>query len=195
MHEQHERGRLRRRFGQGEDELAGFGDDPGGIRQLLRQAVRSLCETVFGVELAHDIGDYWPDAIRAAGSARGAIRSVGVDDGSVYRAMRSGERIFDRALGDKTSMNAGTNPPGNCFAWPGVSCGRGKLAKIGSSSSALLRGDGREGRNQLVDALASAMRTNHFRLFDVGDVVLLGEFLIAVFAMKNVLRHGLLRRT
>lgn len=61
--------------------------------------------------------------------------------------------------------------------------------------SALLRGDGGKGRNQLVDALASAMWTNHFRLFDVGDVVLLGEFPIAVFAMKNVLRHGLLRRT
>jgi hypothetical protein len=40
-----------------------------------------------------------------------------------------------------------------------------------------------------VHALASAMWTNYFRLFDVGDVVLLGEFLLAIFAMKNVLRH------
>ncbi len=41
-----------------------------------------------------------------------------------------------------------------------------------------------------MDPLAPAMWADHFGFFYVGDVVLLGEFLIAIFAMKNVLRHG-----
>src|SRR5579872_6644172 len=39
-------------------------------------------------------------------------------------------------------------------------------------------------------ARSAAMRAFHLGLVDVGDVMLLGEFLVAVFAMKYVLRHG-----
>ena len=37
--------------------------------------------------------------------------------------------------------------------------------------------------------LPSAVGALDFRFVDVGDVVLLSEFFVAVFAMKGVLRH------
>lgn len=39
-------------------------------------------------------------------------------------------------------------------------------------------------------AFAAAVRAYDFGLFDIGDVVLLGELLVAVFAVVDVLRHG-----
>jgi hypothetical protein len=53
----------------------------------------------------------------------------------------------------------------------------------------LFRGYGGEGRNQLVDVLAVALRAPDLCLLDVGGVVLLGEFLVAVRTVKDVLRH------
>jgi hypothetical protein len=61
----------------------------------------------------------------------------------------------------------------------------GKVSRLG-----LLRRDRREGRNQLVDILAAAVRALDFSFVDVSDMVMLGEFLVTVLAMKRVLRHG-----
>jgi len=58
------------------------------------------------------------------------------------------------------------------------------------SGSALLGGDGREGRDELMDVVAAAMGALDLGLLDVRDVVLLGEFPVTVCAMKGVLRHG-----
>jgi len=44
-----------------------------------------------------------------------------------------------------------------------------------------------------MDVPAAAVRTFHFCFVDVGDVVVLRKFLIAVLTMKGVLRHSLLR--
>jgi hypothetical protein len=41
-----------------------------------------------------------------------------------------------------------------------------------------------------VDIRATAMRALDLSFIDVGDVVVLGEFLVAVLTMKDVLRHG-----
>ena len=41
-----------------------------------------------------------------------------------------------------------------------------------------------------MDIAAAAAGILDFRFLDVGDVMLLGEFLVAVFTMKGVLRHG-----
>lgn len=56
--------------------------------------------------------------------------------------------------------------------------------------SALFRGYGSKRSNQLMDPLAAAMRTGDAALFDIRHMKGLGEFLIAVLAMKDVLRHG-----
>jgi hypothetical protein len=56
--------------------------------------------------------------------------------------------------------------------------------------SALLRCDGGEGCDELVHALASTVRTGDFGFLDVGDVVLLSEFLVAVLAVIKVLGHS-----
>ena len=55
---------------------------------------------------------------------------------------------------------------------------------------ALLRGDSREGGHQLVNILAAAVRAVNFSFVDVGEVVVLGEFLVTVLAVEGVLRHG-----
>jgi hypothetical protein len=41
-----------------------------------------------------------------------------------------------------------------------------------------------------VNILAAALRALDLGFLNIGDVVLLGEFLVAVRAMKSVLRHG-----
>lgn len=60
-------------------------------------------------------------------------------------------------------------------------------------ASAFLSGYGGEGRYELSNPLAAAMRTNHVAPVTVGDVKLLREFLVAILAVKYVLRHGILR--
>jgi hypothetical protein len=59
---------------------------------------------------------------------------------------------------------------------------------------AFLRSDGREGRDQLVYIPAAAVGALDLGLVDLGDVVALGEFFVAVCAMKGVLRHGVTPR-
>jgi len=44
--------------------------------------------------------------------------------------------------------------------------------------------------HQLVYALTAAVRTLDFGFLDVGDVEALGEFLVAVLAVVEVLRHN-----
>jgi hypothetical protein len=41
-----------------------------------------------------------------------------------------------------------------------------------------------------VDSFAATVRARHFSLFAIGDVEMLGEFLLAVLAEENVLRHS-----
>jgi hypothetical protein len=41
-----------------------------------------------------------------------------------------------------------------------------------------------------VDSFAATVRARHFGFVAIGDVEMLGEFLFAVFAEENVLRHG-----
>ena len=53
-----------------------------------------------------------------------------------------------------------------------------------------LRGHGRERRYELSHPLAAAVRTTHVALVAIGDMQVLGEFLIAILTMKDVLRHG-----
>ena len=59
---------------------------------------------------------------------------------------------------------------------------RGPLAAL-----TLLRGDGRKRCNQLVYPFAAAVRTTYLGLLNVGGMILLGEFLVAILAVKNVL--------
>jgi hypothetical protein len=54
---------------------------------------------------------------------------------------------------------------------------------------ALFRGYRRESGDELVYALPAAVWTLDFSFFDVGDVEALGEFLVAVLAVIEVLRH------
>jgi hypothetical protein len=54
---------------------------------------------------------------------------------------------------------------------------------------ALLCGYRGESCHQLVHALAAAVRTLDFSFLDVGDEEALGEFLVAVLAVIEVLRH------
>jgi hypothetical protein len=55
---------------------------------------------------------------------------------------------------------------------------------------ALLCGYCGESGHQLVYALAAANWTLDFGFLDVGDVEVLGEFLVAVLAVVEVLRHN-----
>jgi len=64
-------------------------------------------------------------------------------------------------------------------------CGAWLFAVLALSGS-----DGRESRDQLVDSFATTVRARHFGLLAIGDVEMLGEFLFAVLAEENVLRHG-----
>ena len=41
-----------------------------------------------------------------------------------------------------------------------------------------------------MDVFAAAARALDLGFLDVGDVVLLGEFLVAICAMEGVMRHG-----
>jgi len=41
-----------------------------------------------------------------------------------------------------------------------------------------------------VDSFAATVRARHFGLLAIGDVEMLGEFLFAVLAEENILRHG-----
>jgi hypothetical protein len=41
-----------------------------------------------------------------------------------------------------------------------------------------------------VNILAAAVRTVNFSFVDVSEVMVLGEFLVAVLAVEGVLRHG-----
>lgn len=59
----------------------------------------------------------------------------------------------------------------------------------GGGDSALFRSYGREGRDELMDVGAAAVGALDLGFIDVRDVVVLGEFLVAVCAMKGVLRH------
>lgn len=56
--------------------------------------------------------------------------------------------------------------------------------------SAFLRGYGGEGRDELMNVLPAAVWALDFGLVDLGYVMVLGEFPVAVFAMVGVLRHG-----
>jgi hypothetical protein len=61
---------------------------------------------------------------------------------------------------------------------------------VESASLALLSGYRREGCHQLVHALAAASGTLDFGFLDVGDVEALGELLVAVLTVVEVLRHN-----
>ena len=51
-------------------------------------------------------------------------------------------------------------------------------------------GNGGERRYHLGHPLAAAVWTRHAALFEVRDVEGLGELLVAILAVKNVLGHG-----
>jgi hypothetical protein len=51
------------------------------------------------------------------------------------------------------------------------------------------REDRRESCNELVHALARTVGTLDFCPFDIGDVVVQRELLVAILAVKNILRH------
>ena len=64
------------------------------------------------------------------------------------------------------------------------------LAGLNWMGLALLRGDSRKGGDQLVNILAAAVRALDLSFVDVSEVMVLGEFLVAVLAVEGVLRHG-----
>src|SRR5579863_3861715 len=56
--------------------------------------------------------------------------------------------------------------------------------------STLLRGDRGKCRYKLVYSIAAAQRTGHASLFNIRHVKRLGELLVAVLAVKNILGHS-----
>src|SRR5215469_1162109 len=94
----------------------------------------------------------------------------------VARGFRDGER-----RGGDAGLLRYTNPrPGAQSAeWKGQ----------GSSNSAFLRCDGHERSNKLMHARAAAVGAGHSAFIHIRHVKGLSKFLVAVLAMKYVLRH------
>src|SRR5664279_4333181 len=66
----------------------------------------------------------------------------------------------------------------------------GRSSEIRNAGLAFLGGYRGEGRHQLVYALATADWALDFGLFEIGNVEAPGEFLVAVLAVVEVLRHN-----
>lgn len=87
--------------------------------------------------------------------------------------------------GPPKHMPAGATPPGGTInVWSDDD-------QVGRwVDSTLLRGDSSKCRHKLVHPIAAAMRTGRTSLFNIRHVKGLGELLVAILAVKDVLGHS-----
>jgi hypothetical protein len=98
--------------------------------------------------------------------------------------MNNGLDLEANPLGPQERRGAGKR----AMAGPPASITGGRLFEC-ESCLAFFRGYSGERRHQLVHILTVAIRTPDLSLLDLGGVVLLREFLIAVLTVKGVLGH------